>query len=357
MRGIVFDGEKLLLTDALEVRAPGPGEVKVRVLRSGICHSDLNMTVGAAANSPVVLGHEAAGEVMELGPDVTGFTVGQKVAVGTQTPCGECRECRRDAPHSCEATWGLHAPQPFTWEGRPTYSFSNVSSFAGEIVVKTCQLFPTGDLPAEQAALIGCAVSTGYGAAHRLGKVAAGDRVAVIGIGGIGVNAIATAALAGAEVLAVDINPAKEQVARDAGATAFVAATREMDARALAEAMRSAFHPIDIVIECSGGPVAAEAAISAAKWGGRVVLIGLTTPGATARMDLQEVTMGKEIIATLNGGARPEEDYPRLIAQARDRTIDLAAQVTKVWPLAEFEEAIAALLKGTVTRAVLDHTR
>ncbi|SFR91681.1 alcohol dehydrogenase catalytic domain-containing protein [Sphingomonas jatrophae] len=356
MRGIVFDGGRLQLTDALTVRDPGPGEVKVRVLRSGICHSDLNMVDSGMIRTPIVLGHEAAGEVMALGPGVTDFAVGDRVMVGTQTPCGECRECARGAPANCDVTWGMVAPQPFEWDGRPTYSFSNVSSFAGEIVAKTGQLFRTGDLPPEQAALIGCAVSTGYAAARTLGQVGAGDRVVVIGVGGIGVNAIAGAALAGAEVLAVDLNLAKEQAARDAGATDFLLATRAMDAEGLATALRDAFDPIDVAIECSGAGVAAEASILATKRGGRVVLIGQSGAGARASFDLNGLTMGKEIVARLNGGARPAEDYPTLIALAQDRRIDLGRQVTQVWPLAEFEAAIAALHSGAVTRAVLDHT-
>jgi len=357
MRGLVWDGTRLQLTDALAVREPGAGEVKVRVLRSGICHSDLNMIESGLVRTPIVLGHEAAGEVMALGPGVDTFAVGDRVMVGTQTPCGTCRECKRGTPANCDVTWGMVAPQPFTWKGEATYSFSNVSSFAGEIVVKTGQLFRTGDLPPEQAALIGCAVSTGYAAARNLGRVGAGDRVAVIGVGGIGINAIAAAALAGAEVLAVDLNPAKEQAARDAGASAFLPATREMDADALAAAMQNAFAPIDVAIECSGARVAAEASIAGTKRGGRVVLIGQSGAGVRASFDLNGVTMGKEIVATLNGGARPAEDYPALIALAQERRIDLAAQVTKVWPLAEFEDAIAALHAGAVTRAVLDHMR
>lgn len=356
MRGIIFDGERLRLTDKLMVRDAGPGEVKVRVLRSGICHSDLNMVEGGMIGTPVVLGHEAAGEVIALGAGVIDFAVGDRVMVGTQTPCGECRECARGTPANCDTTWGMVASQPFTWEGRPTYSFSNVSSFAGEIVVKSSQLFRTGDLPPEQAALIGCAVSTGYAAARTLGRVTAGDRVVVIGAGGIGVNAIAGAALAGAEVLAVDLNPAKERVARDAGAGAFLCPTRGMNADALAAAMSAAFAPIDVAIECSGAATAAEAAILGTKRGGRVVLIGQSGAGARASFDLNGVTMGKEIVATLNGGARPAEDYPALIALAQARRIDLAAQVTRVWPLDEFEAAIAALHSGEVTRAVLDHT-
>lgn len=355
MRAIVFDGDRLRLTDAVTVRDPRAGEAKVRVLRSGLCHTDLSMALGRAARVPVVLGHEAAGEVMALGPGVTGFAVGERVTVGTQTPCGHCRECRRGTPANCDATWGFGSEPPFLWEGRPTHSFSNVSSFAAEIVVKTEQLFRIGDLPPEQAALIPCAIATGYGAARRLGQAKAGDRVVVIGVGGIGVNAIAGARLAGADVLAVDRNPAKERVARDAGATAFLRATPAMDAAALAGAIRAAFAPADTVIECSGAPSAVEAAVLAVKRGGRAVLIGLGRPGASVNLDLDSITRGKVIVSEFSGGTGPA-DYPELIRLVQRGAIDAAAQVTRVWPLAEFEQAIAALEAGTVTRAVLDHT-
>lgn len=355
MRGIVFDGEKLLLTEALEVRAPGAGEVKVRVLRSGICHSDLNMVEGGVIGTPVVLGHEAAGEVVELGAGVTDFQIGDQVLVSPQAPCGECRECKRGTPVNCDVTWGVIPQQPFTWEGRPTYSFSNVSSFAGEITVKASQLHRTGALPPEQAALIGCAVSTGYSAAKILGQVREGDRVAVIGVGGIGINAIAGARINGAQVLAVDLNPDKEAPARHAGATQFLTSSRDMTAEALAEAMRAAFAPIDVAIECSGAPLAAEAAFGAVKRGGKVVLIGQTKPGAHVHLSLDALTFGREVVGALNSGTSPHRDYPEMIALAASGELDLASQVTRVWPLAQFEDAIAALKSGKVIRAVLDH--
>lgn len=356
MRGIVWDGKRLQLVEALCVRPPGPGEIKVKVLRSGICHSDLNMMDAGLIGTPVILGHEAAGMVLETGEDVTGWAPGDTVAVGTQTPCGHCRECARGAPRNCDAAWGFAAGQPFSWRGEPVYSFANISSFAGEIVVKASQLFRTHGLPPEQAALIGCAVSTGYCAARNLGRVREGDRVAVIGIGGIGVNAIIGARLAGAEVLAVDLNPAKEAVARKAGAQHFLLAERGMDAATLAAAIREAFAPIDTAVECSGAPVATEAAIHAVKRGGRTVLIGMTKPGATAQFSLDAVLSGREIIAEMNGGANPDRDYPELIRLAESGQIDIGAQVTRIWPLAAFEDAIAALRAGDVTRAVLDHT-
>ncbi|MDD3799921.1 MAG: alcohol dehydrogenase catalytic domain-containing protein [Novosphingobium sp.] len=356
MRGVVWDGQELIVTDALEVRDPGEGEVKVKVLRSGVCHSDINMMHIPGAKVPVVLGHEAAGVVEEVGPGVTGWKVGDAVMVGTQTPCGTCRECLRGDPANCDVTWGIVPQWPFAWEGKPVASFANVSSFAGEIVVKASQLYATGDLPPEQAALIGCAVSTGYCASCVLGEVGEGDRVAVIGVGGIGVNAIQGAKLAGASVLAVDMNPAKEEAARSFGADAFVVAQRGEDAATLAKRMREAFEPIDVVVECCGAPSAVEASVMAVKRGGRVVLIGMTAPGAMATFSLDLLLAGRDIVSTMNGGARPERDYPELIRLAQEGKLDIAGQVTQVWPLAEVEDAIAALESGKVTRAVLDHT-
>jgi S-(hydroxymethyl)glutathione dehydrogenase/alcohol dehydrogenase len=355
MRAIVWDGERLFVTDRMQLRAPGSGEVKVRVVVSGICHSDLNMMEGPSCNTPVVLGHEAAGIVEETGPGVTRFASGDAVMVGTQTSCGECRECRRGTPANCDITWGFASSHPFQLDGVPVHNFANVSSFAGEIVVKESQLYPTFELPPEQAALIGCAVSTGYCAARNLGQASAGDRVAVIGVGGIGVNAIQGARLAGADVLAVDLNPGKESVARSFGADRFLLSDRNWDADGMAQAMREAASPIDIAIECSGAPAAVEAAISAVKRGGRVILIGMTRPGASVTLPLDQLLGGREIVSIMNGGAQPERDYPHLIALAREKRIDIAAQITRIWPLAEFEEAIRALRAGEVTRAVLDH--
>lgn len=356
MRGIIWDGTKLTVTDRLSVRPPGQGEVRVKVLASGICHSDLNMMGSRHTPTPVVLGHEAGGVVAEIGPGVEGWRVGDEVMVGTQTPCGTCRECQRGEPANCDVTWGFVPTQPFSWEGQPVYSFANVSSFAGEIVVKASQLYGTKGLPAAQAALIGCAVSTGYCAAHRLGHVRAGDRVAVIGAGGIGVNAIQGAHLAGAEmILAVDLSPAKEAPARAFGATHFLRAERDADSQVLAEALR-AHGPLDIAIECSGAPTAVEAAIHGVKRGGRVVLIGMTRPGARACFGLDSVLGGREIVSTMNGGARPAEDYPALIREAVEGRLNIAGQVSGTWKLDDVEQAMEALRAGRVTRAILDHT-
>lgn len=354
MKAAVWDGASLFVSDHLKLRSVGEGEVRVRVLRSGICHSDLAMMTPHLPTLPIVLGHEAAGEVAEIGPGVEGWSVGDRVTVGTQTPCGECRECRRGEPHNCDINWGFAPGFPFSLDGKPVASFANVSSFAQEIVVKASQLFAIDDLPMEQGALIGCAVSTGVCASRVLGRVRPDDRVLVFGIGGIGVNAIQGAAKLGAHVIAIDANPAKEAAARQFGAAEFVLADPAMDSDTAGARLASEHGPIDVAVECSGAIGAIETALRSVKRGGRIVLIGMSRPGSQAALPLDRFVTGGEVIATMNGGALPDRDYPGLIAQAQDGRLNIADQVSGIWPLDRINDAIAALKAGEVTRALVN---
>jgi S-(hydroxymethyl)glutathione dehydrogenase/alcohol dehydrogenase len=355
MRGIVWDGRRLHVTDALEVRPPGPGEVQVRVLASGVCHSDLGVIDHALRPSPIVLGHEAAGVVAAIGEGVTNARVGEPVMVTTQTPCGHCHDCRKGNFATCPEGFGDPEAQPFTWRGRPVWAWANCSSFAGLITVRASQLFNTDGIDPIAASLLGCAVTTGHGAVNHLAEVVPDDIVVVLGMGGIGVNAVEAARLVGAaRIVAVDVNPGKEAVARHFGADSFVVpgpdATVTLDRIAAA-----AGGPVDAVIECSGARDAIEVAGRLAKPGGTCVLIGLPAPGTTLAVDVNQFARGGRIVSMFNGGNDPQRDIPRLIDLARSGRIDLAAQVTRVWPLGEVEDAIAALRAGQVTRAVLDH--
>ena len=217
--GAVWDGVELVVTDELEVREPGPGEVSIRVLASGICHSDLNVLDGQHPVSlPVVLGHEAAGTVDRVGEGVTSVGPGDAVVVGSTVPCGRCRFCSAGRRSECPDAF-VAGPPPFRWRGRPVRAYANTSSWAGTTTVRASQLVPAPGIPATSAALIGCAVSTGYGVVRNVAQVRPGDAVVVFGVGGIGVNVIQTARLSGAaRVLAVDVNPAKAEVAARFGA-------------------------------------------------------------------------------------------------------------------------------------------
>jgi S-(hydroxymethyl)glutathione dehydrogenase / alcohol dehydrogenase len=353
MRGIIWDGNSLRLEE-IDVRNPGVEEVRVRVLASGICHSDLRPIDFRYDRVPIVLGHEASGVIDMVGPGVVEHRLGDLVAVGTMTPCYHCRECERGNLSGCPAAWS--SPKtPFTWRNEPVYSWANSSSFAQQIVVRADQLYNAYGIPAEQAALLGCAVSTGVGAARVLGGIKPGDSVVVIGIGGIGVNALQGARLAGASTLvAVDTDSHKLPVASRYGATHSVHVERSSTTARTAQLIATATPQVDVVIECSGAPSALELATALPGIGGRAVLIGIPPPDTHIQFSASNFVWGRTYISGVNGGIAPGAEFQRLVQEVRDGLIDVASQITRVWPLEDFAEAIASLRAGDVTRAVLD---
>jgi S-(hydroxymethyl)glutathione dehydrogenase/alcohol dehydrogenase len=340
IRAVVFDGSELLLVDDLAVPEPGPGEVAVRVLASGICHSDLNVLDGTVpVPPPVVLGHEAAGAVDRVGAGVTGWSPGDAVVVGGLTPCGTCRSCRTGHPTACPDAFGRGAT-PFSWRGRPVRSYANVSSFSTVITVRATQLTAAEGITPTSACLIGCAVATGYSVARNVAAIGPGDLVAVLGVGGIGTNVLQTARLLGAaDITAIDVDPAKEAAAIRFGADRFAT---------------SAEGPFDVVVECSGAPAAIDAAIALTGPGGTTALVGLPPVGHRATFDVGTLMRGRRIVGSLAGDIVPERDVPAIVAHARAGELDLDGLVSRVWPLEGIHEAIAAMRAGEVVRAVLD---
>src|SRR5438874_11789196 len=215
MRGIVFR-DKVEVTDAIELRDPRPDEVVVRIGAAGLCHSDVSVIDGTIPfPPPVVLGHEGAGVVEEVGAAVTTLEPGDHVVLSTLSNCGMCPACESGHPTMCAKSIGK-LTKPFTVNGEKAFSFANVSAFVERTVVLERQAVKIpDDVPLESAALVGCAVMTGVGAVLNRAKVSYGQSVAVFGMGGIGLNVIQASVLAGAtEVVAIDMLPAKEAVAR-----------------------------------------------------------------------------------------------------------------------------------------------
>jgi S-(hydroxymethyl)glutathione dehydrogenase / alcohol dehydrogenase len=343
VRAAVFDGAQLLVVDDLEVPEPGPDQVTVRVLASGICHSDLNVIDRTVpVPPPVVLGHEAAGVVDRVGSGVNAWAPGDEVLVSGITPCGSCHSCRTGHPTACVDAFGRGAT-PFRWRGEPVRSYAQVSSFASFITVEAQRLSWITGIPATKACVIGCAVTTGYGAVKNVAEVVRGDRVAVLGMGGVGVNAVQTARLLGAaEIVAIDVNPDKEAAARQFGATRFAAADDP------------ALRTFDAVIECSGAPAAIDAAIGMTSPGGTTALVGLPPVGHRASFDVGHLIRGRRIVGSLAGDIVPERDTRDIVEHIRAGRLDLDGVVSKVWPLAEIAWAMDALRTGAVIRPVLD---
>jgi S-(hydroxymethyl)glutathione dehydrogenase/alcohol dehydrogenase len=355
--GAVWDGVALVVTDELEVREPGPGEVSLRVLASGICHSDLNVLDGQNPVSlPVVLGHEAAGIVDGVGEGVTSVSPGDAVVVGSTVPCGTCRFCSTGRGSECRDAFGA-GPPPFRWRGRPVRAFANTSSWAGTITVRESQLVHAPGIPATSAALIGCAVSTGYGVVRNVAQVRPSDAVVVFGVGGIGVNVLQTARLNGAaRILAVDVNPAKADVATRFGAHDTLIAETSETGDVLAQLIRAKIGvPVDVAVECSGAPVAIEAAIACTAWGGTTALVGIPRAGTRASFAVDDVLRNRRIVGSLNGSVDLQRDFTAIVEHVRHGDLEVDAQVSRVWPLRDIGEALAAVRAGSVVRAVLTH--
>jgi len=330
----------------------------VRVLASGICHSDLNVLDGTSPlPPPVVLGHEAAGVVDAVGDGVDAVAPGDEVLLASAVACGACRACITGRPGACTHAFAPGAA-PFTWHDEPVRAYANVASFAGATVVRAEQVVPAAGIAAAEAALVGCAVSTGYGVVANVVPVRTGDTVVVFGVGGIGVNAIQSAQLLGAaRVVAVDVNPEKVEAARHFGADDVVIAPPSTTPDELVAMVRAAAGAaVDAAIECSGARAAIAAAVAVTGPGGTTALVGIPPPGVAAAVDVNALLRNRRVVGSLNGTVDVPSDFPAIVAAVRRGDLDLAAQVSRVWPLAEIDDAIAAVRAGQVVRAVLDHT-
>ena len=342
LRGVVFTAdEKIEVTDRLQVRDAGPGEITVRIQTAGLCHSDVSVIDRTIPfPTPVVLGHEGAGVVEVVGPDVTTVQPGDRVILTTLGNCGKCKACETGKPTECPQTFG-RLEQPFTYDGEPAYQFANTSVFSERTVVKETQAIKIDErVPLEVAALMGCGVLTGTGAVFNRAKVERGSSVAVYGIGGIGLNVIQAARIAGAtRIVAVDTNPAKEDVAREFGATEFSDGGKRLK-------------NVDYTFECVGHPAVIRNAVDALAWGGTCVILGVPPLGTEASFDVSSMYVNKSIMGCRYGAARPRHDIPVLVDLYLSGQLKLDELVSKRYALEQFEEAIADLHAGTLARGV-----
>ena len=355
MLGIVFDGQKLALIDDLEGPDPGAGEVEIAIRASGVCHSDLSVVNGTIAfPTPVVLGHEGAGVVSRIGPGVSTLAVGDHVALATLGQCGACSACDAGRPTLCRDTFGKR-PTPFRVKGVPFHNFANLSTFAERIVVKANQAIRIPkEVPFASAALIGCGVLTGAGAVFNRAKVNPGESVVVIGAGGIGLNVIQAARIAGANpILVLDTNRDKEPLARRMGATDFIDPRAEGDAIAAVKA-RTGGWGANHVFECVGAKRLMEDAIKMADWGGNVVLIGVAPPQTKVEFEPLGLLLDVTIMGCRYGTSKPQRDVERICALYQAGRLELDALVSKRYPLADFEHLIEDMEAGKIARGVLD---
>lgn len=352
MKGVLFDGKEALVVDDLEVRDPGANEVLVKIGAAGLCHSDISVINGTIPfPPPVVLGHEGAGVVEAVGELVTHVKPGDHVALSTLAACGTCRECDRGRPTMCAKSFG-QLNQPFTRDGKPVYNFAGLSVFAEKIVVKGVQAVKIPEsIPLASAALIGCGVLTGVGAVLNRAKVQPGDTVAVIGTGGIGLNVIQAAKLAGAvRIVAVDANPAKEAVAREFGATDFVDAKAvENSVVAVKEIVPEG---VDHAFECVGHVAVIRNAIDMLGRAGQAVILGVAPSDAEASFHVSSMFLDKSIMGCRYGSSRPQYDIARYADLYGTGAIKLDELVTQTYALDDFHHAVEDAEAGKVARGV-----
>jgi S-(hydroxymethyl)glutathione dehydrogenase / alcohol dehydrogenase len=342
-------GEPFSLED-VSLSGPREGEVRVQLEACAICHSDVAYADGAWGGSvPTVLGHEACGLVAETGPGVASLRPGQRVVVSLIRHCGACGRCRSGEPALCTAAFGLDERSPIALAGGGRIAQGlRCGAFADEVVVHASQVVPVPrHLPAASLSVLGCAVLTGVGAAERAGAVRSGDTVVVLGAGGVGLNAIQGAVIAGAgRVIAIDVADEKLAAARVFGATAAVNA-RTADPAAAVEAA-------DVVIATAGSARAVEQGLALLRRGGTLVVVGMPASGEEARFDPTQLAHdGMRIVGTKMGSARPADDIPRLVALYEDGRLKLDELVTATYPLDRINEAADAMRRGEAIRNVI----
>ncbi|WP_052864719.1 Zn-dependent alcohol dehydrogenase [Streptomyces niger] len=353
MRGVIFDGQAPQVVTDLEVRAPGPGEVLVALRAAGLCHSDVSVVDGTIPFPvPVVLGHEGAGVVEAVGDGVSHVAPGDHVALSTLANCGTCAECDRGRPTMCRQAIGRPG-RPFRRGGTRLFNFAANSAFAERTVVSAVQAVKIpADLPMASAALLGCGVLTGVGAVLNRARVGHGESVVVLGAGGIGLNVLQGARIAGATtIVAVDANPAKEAAARRFGATHFVDASAEPDTVAAVRAVLPT--GADHTFECVGDVRLIRQAVDLLDRHGQAVLLGVPPADAEASFLVSSMYLDKAILGCRYGSSRPQHDIARYAALYRAGRLLLDELVTRTYPVEDFAAAVADAEAGRVARGVL----
>ncbi|MFF2524239.1 zinc-binding dehydrogenase [Streptomyces liangshanensis] len=339
----------------IELPAPGPGRVRIRLAAAGVCHSDLSLSDGTMRIPlPAVLGHEGAGTVISVGEGVTHVAPGDAVVLNWAPACGTCPACAIGEVWLCAdalaGASGLHAR---TTDGRDLHPGLNVSAFAEETVVAANCVLPLPDgIPLTDAALLGCAVLTGYGAVHHSARVRAGESVAVVGVGGVGLAALQAARIAGAStIVAVDVSPDKEELARAAGATEYVvaSATTAKDIRRL-----TGGQGVDVAVECVGRAVTIRTAWDSTRRGGRTTVVGIGGKDQQVTFHALELFhWGRTLSGCVYGNSDPAKDLPVLAGHIRAGRFDLGALVTRRVTLDDLPTTLTALPESRGGRALV----
>jgi S-(hydroxymethyl)glutathione dehydrogenase/alcohol dehydrogenase len=337
-------------------------DVLVRIRATGLCHTDLEVIDGSLRYPmPIVLGHEAAGVIEQVGPAARGVKVGDHVVLSWNPHCGHCFYCDRDAPILCEEYLG-QGPKAVSFDGdcrgtladgRDLKQLMFVGSFGEYCIVPDQQaIVVPKEIPFDRACLIGCGVMTGVGAALNLGAIAHGDNVMVIGCGAVGLAAVQGARLAGAgKIIAIDLNPAKLALAATMGATDGVDVSKE-DAASFAKKLTNG-RGADVVIESAGSPAAFRLTTEAVRPGGQVIWLGKIDVDKDASFRWGSLMQEKRIRRVSYGNTRPRRDFPLLARAYLEGSLLLDDLISRRIALEEINDGFAALKRGETIRSVV----
>ncbi|MEV7371424.1 Zn-dependent alcohol dehydrogenase [Streptomyces sp. NPDC090301] len=339
----------------IELPEPGPGQVRIRLAAAGVCHSDLSLTNGTMrVPVPAVLGHEGAGTVVSVGEGVTHVAPGDGVVLNWAPSCGACHPCSLGEVWLCaNALTGTANTHARTEDGTELHPGLNVAAFAEETVVAANCVLPVPEgVPLTDAALLGCAVLTGWGAVHHSARVREGETVAVFGVGGVGLATLQAARIAGAStIVAVDVSPEKEALARAAGATEYVVAS-ETTAKEIRKLTGG--HGVDVAVECVGRAVTIRTAWDSTRRGGRTTVVGIGGKDQQVAFNALEIFhWGRTLAGCVYGNSNPAVDLPVLAEHIRAGRLDLSALVTERITLDGIPGAFENMLAGKGGRALV----
>jgi len=341
----------------LEMDPPKKGEVKVRIAATAICHSDIHAMRGEGSSTvPVVLGHEAAGVVEEVGENVNLTKPGHRVVVCLLRSCGRCFYCTLGLTHLCEGEFALNKESRLHKRtGEMVNQGMRTAAFAEYCIVDQSQVVRVPEnMPLDRAALLACGVITGLGAVFNTAQIEPGSSVAVIGTGGVGLNAVQGAALAGAHpIIALDLLDSKLEAAKIFGATHTLNVSVPKNAEELVKGLTSG-RGADYVFVTVGSATVVAQALSLTRRRGSVILVGLPAPGATASFQINQFVRGEQkIMSSFMGSTRVSISIPRLIELYQHGRLKLDELITGRYPLERINEAIEAVEKGLALRNVI----
>ncbi len=368
MRGVraavLVDSNEALQVRDVALDNPGPKEVSVKMAAAGVCHSDWHVMQGdLPVPLPAILGHEGAGIVEQIGKDVIGIKPGDHVVLSWIPSCGHCFYCLKGRPDMCDEAFNIQLSGSLPgnamrlhWDQGPLYHYLGTSCFAEQTVVPDTGVIPIDpSIPLNKAALVGCAVTTGFGAVVHTAQVGVGDSVSVIGCGGVGLNVIQAAHLAGADpIIAIDANGNKKDLAKKFGATHFVDASQTDDLITpvldLTQGRGS-----DFAFEVIGRTETIEAAYGMVRKAGMAVIVGVAPPHLDVSLNAFSFpSQSKILTGSWYGQSVPAVDIPCILGLYQRGKLNLDDLVSQSYALEDINEAFRELTQGTVARGVIE---